>query len=506
MALKFGRTAGITSRIDPITGTTMYTEDEYDAYNTAVEDEKSRKSAYDESVKKYDTQYASYYGKNTVDTKAASGMAGQLNKSGAKGTKGENISWSGSGGMTQAEQDKQFDEKVKRGEIVSFNDPSISAKTRELITGASRGTDLSKSYVQKGLDLKSYKDMYGDNYDPVQFRKDALAGKLDKYEVGTIHSPKEGTGAYTRGVTPVKPGPYVPGPKVQKIDPKNVDWKERKLDPLKPTKIDEKPLGKLRPAKEDITWDAPKFVKAKGIGVPQTRIKSSGKSGIEGGGKKKIVGGTAGSKIKYNTEQRRSAAYYGDNTSTGEKITGKTESELRQLKKETRGEGGIMLKEGRLGDALTIGKDLSQIRKATRYAKDADLSVGSKTGLTLEGQGSNLRYFTPERTKTVIEDGKQVRGEGAMSGYKDYQTQEKGKVFRSQADNPANRNRTWDRIQGPSEGASNSPATQSIRDQQKTKFKTDNPTASPRQIRQGARAQQKADEELMRKVDKKIIK
>ena len=91
MALKFGRTAGITSRIDPVTGTTMYTEDEYDAYNTAVEAEKSRRSAYDESVKKFDTDYAGYYGKNTVDTKAASGLADLLNKSNAKGSKGENI-------------------------------------------------------------------------------------------------------------------------------------------------------------------------------------------------------------------------------------------------------------------------------------------------------------------------------------------------------------------------------------------------------------------------------
>ena len=106
----------------------------------------------------------------------------------------------------------------------------------------------------------------------------------------------------------------------------------------------------------------------------------------------------------------------------------------------------------------------------------------------------------------MSQDGKIVRNDGAMAGYRDFKNQEAEKAFRSQADNPANRNRTWDRLQGPSEGASNSPATQGVIDQQKNKFKTDNPTASPRQIRQGARAQQKADEELMRKVDKKIIK
>ena len=408
--------------------------------------------------------------------------------------------------MTQAQQDKEFDEKVKRGELVSFNDPSISAKTREILTGANRRIDLSKSHVQKGLDLKSYKDMYGDDFNPVQFRKDALSGKLDKYEAGVIHTAKEGTGTYTRGVTPVKPGAYVPGPALKKIETKNVDWKERKLDPLKPTKIDQK-KGKLRmpKEKEDLTWDAPKFVKAKGVGVPQTRIKQSGKSGVQGAGKKKMVGGTEGSRIKYNTESRQSMAYFSGNTSIGDKITGKTESELRDLKKETRGEGGRMLKEGRLGDALTIGKDLATIRKATRYAKKGGIYTGD-SGSINEGQESTLKYFTPEKTKRMSQDGKIVRNDGAMAGYRDFKNQESEKAFRSQADNPANRNRSWDRLQGPSEGASNSPATQGIRDQQKTKFKTDNPTATPGQIRRGGRNLQKADELLMKKVDKKIIK
>ena len=510
MALKFGRTAGITSRIDPVTGTTMYTEDEYDAYNTAVEAEKSRRSAYDESVKKFDTDYAGYYGKNTVDAKAASGLADLLNKSNAKGSKGDNIVATGSGGMTQAQQDKEFDEKVKRGELVSFNDPSISAKTREILTGANIGIDLSKSHVQKGLDLKSYKDMYGDDFNPVQFRKDALSGKLDKYEAGVIHTAKEGTGTYTRGVTPVKPGAYVPGPAFKKIETKNVDWKERKLDPLKPTKIDQK-KGKLRMPKEeeDLTWQEPNFVKAKGVRVPQTRIKTSGKSGIEGGGKNKMVGGTEGSRIKYNTEGRQSMAYFSGNTSIGDKITGKTESELRDLKKETRGEGVRMLKEGRLGDALTIGKDLGTIRKATRYAKKGDISIGSKTGSVKEGQESTLKYFTPERTKT--------NNEGAMYGYKEYKAQEKNKVeqarlepaFRAMYDNAANRNTVgsqMEKLQGAAAPTNSYSSLAITRGQMKDKYATDNPTASRSQVRKGVRDQIDSNRKLMQEVDKKIIK
>jgi hypothetical protein len=286
------------------------------------------------------------------------------------------------------------------------------------------------------------------------------------------------------------------------------DWEEDYIPTMKVTGIKSKSNPKLRQAKEEeLTWQEPKFVKAKGVRVPQTRIKQSGESGIEGAGKKKNVGGTPGSKIRYNTEGRQAMAYFSGETSIGDKITGKTESELRDLKKETRGEGGRMLKEGRLGDALTIGKDLATIRKATRYAKKGDISIGSKTGSVNEGQGSNLQYFTPENGKLARnDDGKTVRAPGAMSGYKEYRAQEAEKSFRSQADNPANRSTTWDRLQGTSEGStatSNIYSASNNRAQQKAKFAEANPNATPGQIRRGARDLQKADEILMKKVGKK---
>jgi hypothetical protein len=280
------------------------------------------------------------------------------------------------------------------------------------------------------------------------------------------------------------------------------DWEEDYLPTMKVTGISTK-KGKIIPAKEDVTWEAPVMTEKKGSRMGYTKIKPGGKPGIEGAAQpfnKKYVGPN---KIKYNTEQRRSAAYYGDNTSTGEKITGKTESELRQLKKETRGEFGRVLKEGRLGDALTIGKDLSQIRRATRYTKDADLSVGSTTGVTMEGEGSNLRYFTPEKTRKVTQDGRQVRGEGAMAGYKEFQTQEKGKVFRAQYENATNRNTIANQqatnaaAATPTSSFSSSVVT---RGQMKDKYKENNPTASPRQVRQGVRAEAAANREIIKAV------
>ena len=399
-----------------------------------------------------------------------------------------------------------------------------SAAESEYSSSMGKYNDNMKKYKENQSQGTPYEGMWGKSLNKEQLsRWNAVTASNEpgglmesNVRVGKGVDPEETTKAYEKlmktgrsigGTLQTYVQPVAPTKrKTTSVSEPVQDWEEDYIPTMKVTGIKSKNNPKLRQAKEeDLTWDAPKFVKAKGIGVPQTRIKQSGKSGIEGAGKKKMVGGTEGSRIKYNTESRQSMAYFSGNTSIGDKITGKTESELRDLKKETRGEGGRMLKEGRLGDALTIGKDLATIRKATRYAKKGEVYTASD-GSIAEGQESTLKYFTPEKTKRMSQDGKIVRNDGAMAGYRDFKNQEAEKAFRSQADNPANRNRTWDRLQGPSEGASNSPATQGVIDQQKNKFKTDNPTASPRQIRQGARAQQKADEELMRKVDKKIIK
>lgn len=280
------------------------------------------------------------------------------------------------------------------------------------------------------------------------------------------------------------------------------DWEEDYLPTMKVTGISTK-KGKLIQAAEDLTWEAPVMTEKKGSRMGYTKIKSGGKLGIEGASQpfnKKAVGPN---KIKYNTEQRRSAAYYGDNTSTGEKITGKTESELRTLKQETKGEVKRIRKEGRLADARDVRGDLSQIRKATRYAKDADLSVGSTTGVTVEGQGSNLRYFTPEKTRKVTQDGRQVMGEGAMAGYKDFQTQEKGKAFRAQYENAANRNNMSKKLADVATATAKPNSiysTSNTRSQMKDKFATANPTATPRQIRQGVRAEVAANKQLIKSV------
>jgi hypothetical protein len=513
MALKFGRTAGITSRIDP-KGTIMYDEDEYDAYMTAVEAEKSRKSAYDESVKKYDTQYNSYYGKNTVDTKAASAAADLLNKSNAKESKGGNIVATAAKGMSQADSDKEIDAKIKSGQIVPFS--SLDAKTRELMTGAAGGADLSKTYANTGTKFKDYKEIYGDDFNPVIWKSEAKAGRFP-YGEG-FHTPKADIGTYTKVGAPVKPGEYVPA-NIKKIDPKNVDWKETKIDPvpLKGTKITQKEGKLVLPKeKEELTWQAPNLDKRKKASFMRaTRITPTKtatgenivRTGIHNAARIKQSDAVSPQRIKYNTERRQSAAYFSGKTSSGDDITGKTESELRGLKKETK----EYLKHVRKQDGMSrqdvkdVRGDIGTIRKATRYAKKGDISVGSvgeETGVTREGQGSKLRYFTPEFKQVVQEDGKYTRGEGAMYGYQKYQAQEKDKAYRAQNENAANKNTIGSQMQ-KLQGAAATPSIYSASDtrsQMKNKFATANPTASRSQIRQGVRTEIQTNKQLMKDV------
>jgi hypothetical protein len=512
MALKFGRTSGITSRKDP-QGNVRYTEEELDAYNTAVAAEVKRKSDYDAGMAQFKKDEATYYGKNTVDTKAAEAATSMLNQSNMK-IGGAKVTGTAAKGISQAQHDLDLQAKVNKGMYVSINDPSISDKTRELMQGANIGTDMSNAYVRTGTDAKDYSQMYGYNYNPVQRKKDALAGKLSSSELDQAHVVKDEYGIITMGKKPIKPAAYVPVNLGKEIKANDVDWKPSKMEPLKPTKVDQKKYGKLRPAKEAEvpTWSAPVMDRRKGAkSVGQTRIKPTGESGVENASRKTISDKILPQRIKYNTEKRQSAAYYGNETVTGEKITGKNASQLESLKQEVKGDVKRMKGEGRLKDARDVRGDLPQIRKAIRYAKKADLGVSSVTGLTMEGDQSTLRYFTPERTKLAMNgDGKMNREDGAMAGYKDVQRYNNNKAmeqtFKSQADNPANKNNMLKKLADVATAAAANASPTSFyttRGQMKDKFKTDNPTATPSQIRQGVRAENKANTKLIKEVQKK---
>ena len=511
MALKFGRTSRNTSSILP-DGRIRYSQAEYDANVAAIESEASRKKDYDAGMAKFKTDSDAYYGRNTIDAKKSSEGAAMVNMQGNKDRQGRVVTGEVAKGQTQYEIDKIVGERLKKGEIVSINDPSVTAKTRELLTASNKGTDISKGYIEKGKNFTSFDQIYGEKFSPIEWEKSARAHRLDEDGYGgRSYSPVDEAGVSRIVGAPAKPGAYVPKD-VKPIDLKNsvVDWKDDGVR-LKPLEV-KLGGGKLRmpkkeKEKEELSWQAPMPVKKKGLNIGYTKIKPGGKTGIKGAAHPFDRNPVRKQMIKYNTEKRQSAAYFSGDTALGESITGKDESELRQLKKETRREAGTMLKAGRLGSAATIGKDLGTIRKAIRYVKKGDISVGSvgeKTGVTTEGKGSKLRYFTPEFTQLVQEDGKYTRGEGAMYGYKEYQAQEKDKAYRAQTENATNSNTTWDRTLRPNAAAAapTSSFSSSVvtRGQMKDKYRENNPTATPRQVRQGVRLEADANRKLIKDV------
>lgn len=517
MALKFGRTSGITSRIDP-NGKKKYTEEELDAYNMAVAAENERKSAYDVSKAKFKAESDVYYGRNIVDQKKSAEAAALVNKAGSKDVQGRTVTGEVAKPMTQAQSDKLFDERRRKGETISINDPSVTDKTRSMLKEAYYGTDISNASIRKGKNYTKWSELYGEDFDPVKFRKDARANKMDNYPVGRSYGIVEDATLGIRGVTPVDPGDYVPANLGEKINPKDVDWKPVKPMDSRPKLIDQKKYGKLRPAKEEEapTWGAPSLDKRKkATHMRATKIYPSettkggrykeGRLGIHNAAIIKQSDALRPQRIKYNTEKRQSAAYYGNETVTGEKITGKTESQLRSLKQEVKGDVKRMKGEGRTQDARDVRGDLPQIRKAIRYAKKADLGVGSVTGLTMEGDKSTLRYFTPERTKLVMNgDGKKTREEGAMAGYKDVQRYNNNKAmeqtFKGQADNAANKNT----IANQQAKLTTNTVTPSYKSQMRTQIATENPTATKREVKKLAQTKQKTDEAIMQAVDAKM--
>ena len=93
-----------------------------------------------------------------------------------------------------------------------------------------------------------------------------------------------------------------------------------------------------------------------------------------------------------------------------------------------------------------------------------------------------------------------------MAGYKEFQTQEKGKAFRAQYENATNRNTIANQLATNSAAATPTNSYSSLattRGQMKDKFKTDNPTATPRQVRRGVRAEIASNRDLMKAVEAK---
>jgi len=261
--------------------------------------------------------------------------------------------------------------------------------------------------------------------------------------------------------------------------------------PTKPVKRDlPKIKGKVSGPPSETTWNDPNAEKYK---TKREIVKSR-----EGGQDQKVsilskkIGGGYGIRtsksgetkevakgIKYNREQKMAKAFYAPESIVGtggyssktddtiddqgysKDISKGIKSDVKKIRAEKKQYIADKTKGGKKIDAISgeaIGeynKAIKTAKLASKYAKRADISASGIEGKWREGEGSKLKYFTPDYEKY---SSKKV--EGAMSGYVEAGKQERSRLnyleneaayskafkTKSSKDNAANRNSTSDRM------------------------------------------------------------
>lgn len=278
-----------------------------------------------------------------------------------------------------------------------------------------------------------------------------------------------------------------------KLSAMDKEWEEmNKPMPIRPIKRDLPKLqGKISSIPGETTWNDPKaekyktkreIVKRREGGQDQKINISSKKIGERGSSIRtsktvETVGDAKG--IRYNREQKMAKAFYapesvvgaGDYSSkTDDTIDDqgyskdiskgiksdvkKIRGEKKQYKTESRA-GGKPLSDNSRDVVGEYNKAIKTAKLASRYAKRADISASGVEGKWREGEGSKLKYFTPDYEKY---SSKKV--EGAMSGYVESGKQERSRMNHLQMEqvyqvyphsktaeqNVVNRNSTSDRM------------------------------------------------------------
>jgi hypothetical protein len=474
MALKFGRTAGITSRIDP-QGNVRYREEEYEAYQSAVAAEQERKKAYDASMAKFKADSDVYYGRNINDTQKSEEASAVVNMAGNKDRQGRTVTGEVAKPRTQAQSDKLFDEQRRKGETISINDPSVTAKTRSMLKEAYYGTDISNADIRKGKNYTKWSELYGEDFDPVQWRKDSKAGKNDKY-AGRSYSIVEDATLGIRGVTPVKPAAYVPANLGKEIKAKDTDfynWGD-KMPTLK-VKLGE---GELIKPKKVKVKEKEEFVSPEKIMEVNKKVSMNPLAGgatSQGSGKRYLgqVGGAIGSRVKnafsnpnrrYDKEQKGFKGLYGGGETLGDKSFSEMSlGEMKDYKKDIKGASrrGIY-------DRFETKAAVGELKAGMRFRKD-------------EEKGKNI-FFKSDMGKEYMESST-------------YDTDRKLAL-----DNATNRNT----IANQQAKLATNTVTPSYKSQMRTQIATDNPTATKREVRKLAQTKQQTDEATMRAVEENM--
>jgi len=262
--------------------------------------------------------------------------------------------------------------------------------------------------------------------------------------------------------------------------------------PTRPAKRDLPKLqGEISSLTPETTWNDPKaekyktkreIVKSREGGQDQKVKILSKKIGERGssirtsksGGNEQVAKG-----IRYNREQKMAKAFYSPESVVGaggyssktddtiddqgysKDISKGIKPDVKNIRAEKKQYIADKTKGGKALDAISgeavgeYNKAIKTAKLASRYAKRADISASGTEGKWREGEGSKLKYFTPDYEKSTS---KKVKG--AMSGYVESANQERSRMNQLQAeqgsksymysksadDNATNRNSTSERM------------------------------------------------------------
>lgn len=303
--------------------------------------------------------------------------------------------------LTQADwsaekSNKEYDAAIKRGEVVSINDPSIDPETRRLVLGSLSSTskiggkdaygDVGDVAIPKGYKATSYKDIYGSDFNPEEFRGAAKSGKLDEYMKQKGY--KDGQGFQPNYGTYTK---YKTKPPVSENAPmeKMPVGKAKITVPRGKLKVTEKEEYSFAPATRGTKTKTKTSAAMTGAGSDLTRAKNpSGKLGAA-----RVTDTEKKGKLGYKREQALFEAKAGTSAS-GRDFSNMSAADIKSKKQELKQDRRDYRKSSYEGKNVGIKEatmDIRQARKAQTYTRKAE--------------AGNLSHFTPGYKKGESKQG-----------------------------------------------------------------------------------------------------
>lgn len=454
-----------------------YTEEDYKRNEEIKASNKAKREKYESDMASYNKAMNLYTsgGTPTASEKELSMLGGSTVR-GKKSTFASNKDI-----MSASKSNEDYESSIKSGKYVDINDPRIDAKTRYFLKGATMKMGSGKDILgertgniavpyEKALGKEKptkWADVYGgQDFDPYEFEKASRSGDLDKYMNKKGIKPGEMSmseiGAKTKYKTPTKP--------VEEAYEKEQDIKETdflsKL-PIKKPGLLPTTKGTIPTKKEKGDWQEPtggvrtktRVVKAKnqslgdyiGGNIKYAASKLTGDTPVLRGGVKKTR--EALFQGKTGREAKLAKAYFGAGYENKPLATlEESKAELKGKKKELRAdikstrrgehEFDIEMKKAELKD---VKAGLKQNRLASKYLKASDaVYTGVREGQQASKYGS-VDTYTGEAMKGYRESKQNTYDPEANKKALREERMSKNPLFKSQSDNPANRNTTFGR-------------------------------------------------------------